>query len=666
MFSFLKIKRNAKAIFSIVFLFTAILIFLTKYNVKADNSFVSLLPGDVSGFAWMGQNIVPNGGVPQGGGGWLSLNCKPTHCIDSQGNPNNWGVKMDITETARKGQFSGHAWSLNYGWMSFQEDDVSECWSGNPFAVAPGVAKAQIVNGQNTAMIRGWAKFIAGDYEDDGWDGCVSFDGPFNQTYIDLTTGVINGWAWGGEVVGWISFANPECPFCNTSVVLPNLPSISFWASDYDILRGTGTTLYWAANNPNNNYVESCQYTNTSGYNHWQYGSSNSNNVGEISVGSGRLPMGSHPIDNINAISTTYSLSCIDSFGANVPTQYVTITTYREIRGCTDPIALNYDPLANVDDGSCVYPEGICLDPAAANQGDPLPCMYYACTDPAADNYTPPARNIISDSTLCVYGSGSAQLSLDVDRDTLFEGSNDYAVALDWYSNDNLNSCVGSLSVNGGSFANITGWTGARSNPDVYGYTAHNSGPNGFVNLVSGHTAPRTYIFRLQCEDVNGNPVSDTATVNLIRPIVSSEPPVVELFIIQPNNPPQLSLTREEISPVNGANPITLKWTALNVNSCTAISNMYVGNANDGSNTQWDGQSLADDDAFDNTRDVTNMVNASPYLKNTIFTISCIPDNTADYGNAPRTASVCVGLSGEDFTQCSISGTGNIPSYEEI
>jgi gliding motility-associated-like protein len=34
--------------------------------------------------------------------------------------------------------------------------------------------------------------------------------------------------------------------------------------------------------------------------------------------------------------------------------------------GCTDPLGTNYNPLANVNDGSCVYPTG-CTDPLALN-----------------------------------------------------------------------------------------------------------------------------------------------------------------------------------------------------------------------------------------------------------------------------------------------------------
>ena len=55
--------------------------------------------------------------------------------------------------------------------------------------------------------------------------------------------------------------------------------------------------------------------------------------------------------------------------------------------GCTDPLALNYNSNANVDNGSCVY-----------DSSD----LVFGCTDPNAINYNPNA-NI--DNGLCVYDS---------------------------------------------------------------------------------------------------------------------------------------------------------------------------------------------------------------------------------------------------------------------
>lgn len=47
------------------------------------------------------------------------------------------------------------------------------------------------------------------------------------------------------------------------------------------------------------------------------------------------------------------------------------------VLGCTDPVACNYDPLANTDDGSCVF--GGCTDPAACNYDASAACDDGSC-----------------------------------------------------------------------------------------------------------------------------------------------------------------------------------------------------------------------------------------------------------------------------------------------
>ena len=82
-----------------------------------------------------------------------------------------------------------------------------------------------------------------------------------------------------------------------------------------------------------------------------------------------------------------------------------------DILGCTDASATNYDPNANVDDGSCIW-EG-CTDPLAVNYldncaGNSVPnanvddgcCDFLGCTDPGATNYDP---NATIDDGSCVF-----------------------------------------------------------------------------------------------------------------------------------------------------------------------------------------------------------------------------------------------------------------------
>lgn len=87
------------------------------------------------------------------------------------------------------------------------------------------------------------------------------------------------------------------------------------------------------------------------------------------------------------------------------------------VYGCTDSTSINYDPLANMDDGSCIYP-------------------IYGCTDPLAINYDTSANaddgTCFYDSIIGINAAGRRQMRFD-----LFPNPNAGSFTIDWNIPDN-------------------------------------------------------------------------------------------------------------------------------------------------------------------------------------------------------------------------------------
>ena len=76
------------------------------------------------------------------------------------------------------------------------------------------------------------------------------------------------------------------------------------------------------------------------------------------------------------------------------------------VPGCTNPLACNFDPLADEDDGSCDY----------------LSCLVFGCTNPSACNFNPDAD--YSDGS-CEYSSCAGCMNTtacDYDPDATIAG----------------------------------------------------------------------------------------------------------------------------------------------------------------------------------------------------------------------------------------------------
>ncbi|MBU4000353.1 hypothetical protein KKG29_04245, partial [Patescibacteria group bacterium] len=176
-------KTNLKIIgVSVAVFVSAVLIFnglnfsglINKTDVKAAAT------DNVAGYAWS-ENI-----------GWLSFNCANTSCATS-----NYGVNLNLGTW----NLSGYAWSENIGWVSFNAVDVAGCPAGT----------CQPRYNSGTGEFLGWAKALANG---GGWDGWISLNClnsgvcATSNYKVSLSGNNFIGYAWGGDVAGWIKF-NP-------------------------------------------------------------------------------------------------------------------------------------------------------------------------------------------------------------------------------------------------------------------------------------------------------------------------------------------------------------------------------------------------------------------------------------------------------------------------
>jgi len=212
-------RRNVLATITtvlILFITVTILTIITKpaTSVRADS--VSL-----GNWAWS-SNI-----------GWVDLA------------PNNTPVVVGSVS----GDITGYAWSSNIGWIKFGG------LSGYPSNGASGVP-ANIDS--TTGEVRGWARACAGTANGDcssmvsrtdGWDGWIELAGANHPSTAGGSSGVhmddvivggastkmLRGYAWGGNVIGWLQF-NPDyssLPLTPNPVSTPTLSTVM--TVDYQI-----------------------------------------------------------------------------------------------------------------------------------------------------------------------------------------------------------------------------------------------------------------------------------------------------------------------------------------------------------------------------------------------------------------------------------------------
>ncbi len=154
----------------ILFLLSLIILFGLAYSANAGSSH------NVSGWAW------------SSGIGWISFNS-----TNHQSPSIDYGVHIDPDS----GDMSGYAWTETIGWINFNGasyDVDTKSFSGRARACA--------------VFENGCSGDLKPDSQRGGWDGWISLSGSNYQVSLDGSPdpAEFKGWAWGDQVVGWISF----------------------------------------------------------------------------------------------------------------------------------------------------------------------------------------------------------------------------------------------------------------------------------------------------------------------------------------------------------------------------------------------------------------------------------------------------------------------------
>lgn len=194
-----------------------------------------------------------------------------------------------------------------------------------------------------------------------------------------------------------------------------------------------------------------------------------------------------------------YDITVLADCNCNTPSMpgYQTAANWNScctytIYGCTDINALNYNPAATVDDGSCTYSG--CMTPGADNYDssvviDDGSCVWSGCTDPLSGNYSFAGSNVDGPNGIFTYLTGNAvdngSCTYDDPRDPCYQ--------------------IGDITstINGGAGGMVFALPNTTSNPTSFYFEV------SLVDLSTGGTSLDHYY------NVKNNPVSTLADINI-------------------------------------------------------------------------------------------------------------------------------------------------------
>ncbi len=379
-----------------------------EYKFSADNWGIqeSLLPGSwctVSNFGFTNRVLNISGDTTLSAVCWES-------CSGCSSGPSSYdvtfeldmrGVNQSFTTPEVNGDFNG--WCGN-------------CW---PMTDADGDSIWQF------QMIFAPGDSIEWKYSADNWNIQEDLDSTLSCITINYDPGAPNGWGFVNRVAvinSDTTFSSPwnSCGIASISGCTDSL------ASNYDPLANVddGSCLYSTIFSVNMN----CEDSSSFSFVHLESPSfgwcggcvpmsdTNGDGVHTVTVD---LPLGNFEykyatdnfsgqedlVDDMIAGGTCAPITDYNSYANRLITVFAGVTTFDTygscnacILGCTDSLALNFDPTATTDDGSCVYCNYGCMDSLACNF-DPIAtcddgsCLtIYGCMDSTALNYDPLAN----------------------------------------------------------------------------------------------------------------------------------------------------------------------------------------------------------------------------------------------------------------------------------
>jgi len=151
--------------------------------------------------------------------GWISFNST------NDGSSYNYGVDVDLTNSSTQGLMSGYAWSDNVGWIKFAPTSGFPALPSHGACVDSPNYTTEPCNNIGAYNVSGWARVVRCETNPAdcvGWDGWIKLgdstrrwptDTTDKQVKINPNTKEFEGWAWGSDVIGWISF---NCKDTNT------------------------------------------------------------------------------------------------------------------------------------------------------------------------------------------------------------------------------------------------------------------------------------------------------------------------------------------------------------------------------------------------------------------------------------------------------------------